>query len=63
MKAHWQGEKGVWNRLGEHLYYSGVCLVIACLVALPLALWLGHKLVTGSKPVRYEDADLTRVLD
>lgn len=28
-----------------------------------LALWLGHKLVTGSKPVRYEDADLTRVLD
>lgn len=40
--AHWQGEKGVGNRLGEHLYYSGVCLVIACLVALPLALWLGH---------------------
>ena len=25
-----------------------------------LALWLGHKLVTGSKPVRAEDADLTR---
>ncbi|MFB6594609.1 ABC transporter permease [Streptomyces diastaticus] len=40
--AHWQGEKGVGNRLGEHLYYSGVCLAIASLVALPLALWLGH---------------------
>ncbi|MUN65021.1 amino acid permease, partial [Kocuria sediminis] len=34
-------------------------------IGLPLflALWLGHKLVTGSKMVRYEDADLTRVQD
>ncbi|MFE7630160.1 amino acid permease [Kocuria sp. NPDC057446] len=32
-------------------------------IGLPLflALWLGHRLVTGSKLVRYEDADLTRV--
>ncbi|WP_431606326.1 amino acid permease [Kocuria rosea] len=31
-------------------------------IGLPLflALWFGHKLVTGSKMVRYEDADLTR---
>ncbi|MEU7282989.1 ABC transporter permease [Streptomyces sp. NPDC045431] len=40
--ANWQGESGVWHRLGEHLYFSGVSLLIACLVALPLALWLGH---------------------
>jgi lysine-specific permease len=34
-------------------------------IGLPLflALWFGHKLVTGSKMVRYEDADLTRVRD
>lgn len=39
--------------------------VASAYIGLPLflALWLGHKLVTGSKPVRYEDADLTRVLD
>ncbi|MFE1953812.1 ABC transporter permease [Streptomyces sp. NPDC059524] len=40
--ANWQGEKGVWHRLAEHLYFSGVALGIACLIALPLALWLGH---------------------
>ncbi|WP_399927925.1 ABC transporter permease [Streptomyces kanamyceticus] len=40
--ANWQGEKGVWHRLAEHLYFSGVCLAAACLIALPLALWLGH---------------------
>ncbi|MET9493585.1 ABC transporter permease [Streptomyces sp. NPDC006552] len=40
--ANWQGEKGVWHRLTEHLYFSGVALAVACLLALPLALWLGH---------------------
>ncbi|MBW5421962.1 ABC transporter permease subunit [Streptomyces sp. BG9H] len=40
--ANWQGEKGVWHRLAEHLYFSGVCLAVACLIALPLALYLGH---------------------
>ncbi|MBT2397367.1 ABC transporter permease [Streptomyces sp. ISL-100] len=40
--ANWQGESGVWNRLAEHLYFSGVCLLLSCLIALPLALWLGH---------------------
>ncbi|MEU6845702.1 ABC transporter permease [Streptomyces sp. NPDC046716] len=40
--ANWQGEKGVWHRLSEHLYFSGVALAVACLIALPLALWLGH---------------------
>lgn len=40
--ANWRGEQGVWHRLAEHLYFSGVCLAVACLIALPLALWLGH---------------------
>ncbi|MGW0824330.1 ABC transporter permease [Streptomyces sp. NPDC002845] len=40
--ANWQGEKGVWHRLAEHLYFSGVTLAVACLIALPVALWLGH---------------------
>ncbi|WP_328633110.1 ABC transporter permease [Streptomyces sp. NBC_00356] len=41
--ANWQGEKGVWRRLAEHLYFCGVALAVSCLIALPLALWLGHK--------------------
>ncbi|MGX2996483.1 ABC transporter permease [Streptomyces sp. JNUCC 64] len=40
--AHWQGERGVWRRLAEHLYFSGVCLLASCALALPLGLWLGH---------------------
>ncbi|MET7922790.1 ABC transporter permease [Streptomyces sp. NPDC005349] len=41
-EANWQGDKGVWHRLAEHLYFSGVTLAVSCLIALPLALWLGH---------------------
>ncbi|MGD9484645.1 ABC transporter permease [Streptomyces sp. TRM70308] len=40
--AHWSGAGGVWQRLGEHLVLTGLCLAVACAVALPLALWLGH---------------------
>ncbi|MGV9316806.1 ABC transporter permease [Streptomyces sp. NPDC003691] len=40
--SNWSGESGVWNRLGEHAYVSGVALAVACAVALPLAFWLGH---------------------
>ncbi|PRH79181.1 ABC transporter permease [Streptomyces solincola] len=40
--ANWQGESGVTARLVEHLWFSGVCLLVSCLIALPLALWLGH---------------------
>ncbi|WP_169314315.1 ABC transporter permease [Streptomyces piniterrae] len=40
--ANWAGEKGVWHRLGEHVQLSAVCLALACLMALPVALWLGH---------------------
>ncbi|UZJ33934.1 ABC transporter permease [Streptomyces endophytica] len=40
--ANWAGEKGVTHRLAEHVRLSAVCLALACLIALPLALWLGH---------------------
>lgn len=40
--ANWQGEAGVPHRLLEHLGLSAAALGIACLLALPLALWLGH---------------------
>ncbi|MFD7444288.1 ABC transporter permease [Streptomyces sp. NPDC059909] len=40
--SNWAGESGAWHRLGEHLYVSGVALALACAVALPVALYLGH---------------------
>lgn len=40
--ANWRGTDGVPNRLVEHSVISGAALLLACLVAVPLALWLGH---------------------
>jgi osmoprotectant transport system permease protein len=40
--AHWTGSEGIPARLGEHLYYSGLSLLIAALIALPLGLFVGH---------------------
>ncbi|MEO3974784.1 ABC transporter permease [Streptomyces sp. CAU 1734] len=40
--ANWSGENGVTNRLLEHLFLTAVCLGISCLIALPVALVLGH---------------------
>ncbi|NYI05691.1 ABC transporter permease [Allostreptomyces psammosilenae] len=40
--THWSGPNGVPNRFGEHMFLTGVCLLISCLLALPVGLWLGH---------------------
>jgi osmoprotectant transport system permease protein len=40
--SHWTGPDGVQHRLAEHLYFSGVSLAIALVVALPPAVALGH---------------------
>ncbi|MYU50602.1 MULTISPECIES: ABC transporter permease subunit [Streptomyces] len=40
--ANWSGENGVWHRLVEHLLLTVVCLVLSALIALPVALMLGH---------------------
>ncbi|MEP6463411.1 MAG: ABC transporter permease [Frankiaceae bacterium] len=40
--AHYRGTTGVPNRLLEHILISGVSVLLAALIALPLALWLGH---------------------
>ena len=39
---HWSGEDGVPNRLFEHVWYSGLSLVIAAVIALPARLASGH---------------------
>jgi osmoprotectant transport system permease protein len=40
--AQWSGVDGIPARLGEHLYYSGVALVVAVVIAVPLGLLIGH---------------------
>ncbi|MGY0020485.1 ABC transporter permease [Streptomyces sp. YJ-C3] len=40
--SHWSGDDGIWHRLTQHLVLTLVCLVISCLIALPIALVLGH---------------------
>lgn len=40
--AHWQGPEGIPVRLGQHLGYVGLSLVIALIVAVPLGLYVGH---------------------
>ncbi len=39
----WTGSAGIPNRLFEHLKMSFAAVLIAIVVGLPLALWLGHK--------------------
>jgi osmoprotectant transport system permease protein len=39
---NWQGPDGVVQRLIEHIGVSAAALGIACALAIPLALWLGH---------------------
>jgi osmoprotectant transport system permease protein len=38
----WQGPDGIPTRLLEHLGYSGLSLLLATLIALPLGLLIGH---------------------
>jgi osmoprotectant transport system permease protein len=40
--AHWSGPDGVPARTWEHLWYSGLSLLIASLIAVPAGLLIGH---------------------
>jgi osmoprotectant transport system permease protein len=41
-RAHYRGADGVPHRLVEHLVITAAAVGIACLAALPVAVWLGH---------------------
>ncbi len=40
--ANWSGPTGITARLWEHLGYSGLALLIAAVISVPLGLWVGH---------------------
>jgi osmoprotectant transport system permease protein len=39
---NWTNPGGILDRLGEHLWISFAAVLIGCLVAWPVGLWLGH---------------------
>ena len=40
--ASWEGEEGILHRLWQHVWLSGVSVLVACLIALPVGIFLGH---------------------
>lgn len=40
--SHWSGPAGILARLVEHLTYSGISLLIAAVIAIPIGLLVGH---------------------
>lgn len=40
--ANWAGASGIGARLGEHIWYSFLTLLIAAVIALPIGLAIGH---------------------
>ena len=54
--AHWHGVEGVPHRLAEHLAITGLSVGFACLIALPIAVTLGHIGRGGSVTVNLSNA-------
>jgi osmoprotectant transport system permease protein len=40
--AHWQGGTGVPVRVAEHLEYTGITMLIAMVIAIPIGVLVGH---------------------
>jgi osmoprotectant transport system permease protein len=50
-RAHWQGDGGIPHQLLEHVRMALVATVAACAVALPPAVWFGHRRRFGTLAV------------
>jgi osmoprotectant transport system permease protein len=48
---NWTNPGGILDRLGEHLLLSAAAVALACLVAWPTGIWLGHRGAGGSPVV------------
>ncbi|WP_225097520.1 ABC transporter permease [Streptomyces sp. CoH27] len=54
--AHWSGDDGIRHRLLQHLVLTVVCLAVSCVIALPVALVLGHLGKGGALAVNVSNA-------
>jgi osmoprotectant transport system permease protein len=41
-RSHWSGSDAIPTRVWEHVQLSVISLVLACIIAIPIALWVGH---------------------
>lgn len=48
---NWEGKRGVVHQVSEHGRMAGVATMAACVLALPVAVWLGHKRRFGALAV------------
>ena len=55
---NWTNPGGVLDRLGEHLFMSACAVLIGCLIAWPIGLWLGHTGRGGGAVVLVSDLTL-----
>lgn len=39
---NWSGEAGIPHRLVQHLGYTGLTILVAAAIAIPIGLWIGH---------------------
>jgi osmoprotectant transport system permease protein len=60
--AHWTGVDGIPNRLVEHLWYSGVALAIATLLAVPVGIVVGHLRSRRAETVAVQTANAGRAV-
>jgi osmoprotectant transport system permease protein len=49
--GNWTGRRGVVHQLAEHVRMAGVATLAACVLALPGAVWLGHRRRFGTVAV------------
>ena len=65
--ANWSGPEGLWHLLVQQLLLTFTALGIAMVIALPVALWLGHLGRAGFLAINVADATslraATRFLD
>lgn len=50
-EGNWSGRRGILHHLVDHVRMAGVATLAACLLALPPAIWLGHKQRFGALAV------------
>lgn len=55
---NWTNPGGILDRLGEHLTISGAAVLLGCVVAWPLGIWLGHSGRGGGLVVLLSDLTL-----
>jgi len=59
---HWSGPGGIPQRLLEHLWYSGVALGIAALIAVPVGIAVGHARSRRAEIIAIQTANAGRAV-